>query len=105
MSNQKASQTIRVSDGAIEYTWPVTVTTATGNDISTDPVAISLGSINVPGVWATTGVVITHPSLSSVTVQMLVSAATVTPGVYYVWVKVTDSAETVVRNTGRIVIE
>lgn len=95
------SQKIDVSNGATEYTWPVTITETTGKDISTDTIQISLGTANTPGTW-TTGV-LTRPAASSATVKLLVTNS-VTPGTYYVWVKVADSPEIIPRKAHRVTV-
>lgn len=95
------TQTIAVSNGATEYTWPVTVTETTGKDISGDTVQVSLGTYGAPGTW--TSGVLTRPTASSATVKLLVTN-TVTPGTYYVWVKVSDSPEIVPRRAHRVTV-
>lgn len=92
-------QIINVSLGAAEYTQPVTITESNGANISGDSVQISLGSYNAPGAWVNG--VLTRPSISSATIKMLVDNS-VSPGVYYVWVKVTDTPEIAPRRALRV---
>lgn len=87
-------QEINVSGGAAEYTWPATVTETGGKDISGDAVQISLGTWDAPGVWKTA--VLDHPTPSTVTAKTLIDSS-VTPGVYFVRVKITDAPESVPR--------
>lgn len=95
-------QTVAVSQGAIEYTWPTTITATDGDDITGDTVAVSLGTYTAPGAWQAPDT-ITHPTPSSVVVQILVGAATPT-GSYYLWVKVSDSPEVVPRRAAKITV-
>lgn len=97
------TQTVLVTDAAIEYTWPTTLTELAGADISGDAVAIGLGTwTDPPAVWADNPV-ITHPTPSSVTVQMLIDSS-IAPGTYYVWVRVTDSPEIVPRRGHQVIV-
>ncbi len=98
------SQTILTSApaGAVEYTWPLTVTEATGKDISGDTVLVSLGTYAEPGTWAAPDV-ITRPTPSSVVVQKLIDN-TVTPGIHWLWIVISDSPERVPRRGDRVTV-
>lgn len=95
------SQTVNVTAGATEYTWPLTLTEVNGVDISADTVQISLGSYDQPGDW--TAPVADHPTTSSVTVKLLIDDS-VDVGEYWVWVKITDSPEIVPRRGDRVTV-
>lgn len=93
------SQTIRVSDGAVEYSWPMTITATDGDDITADTVQVSLGTYSDPATWVTP--VITRPTPSSATVKLLIDDTTPV-GTYWLWCKVSDSPEVVPRRGARI---
>lgn len=99
-STRPPTQTIAASIGAVEYTWPFTITETTGKDISGDAAQISLGTYAAPGPWVTG--VVTRPTPASVVVKLLVSG--VAPGTYYVWGRVTDSPEVVPRRGHCVVV-
>lgn len=82
-------QVIKVSIGGARYVGG-TITETTGKDISADTVQVALGTATTPGTWQTPDVITAN--VSSVTVKYLVTNA-VTPGVYYVWAKITDTPE------------
>lgn len=44
-------QTIRVSAGESDYTWPTRLTELTGEDISSDVAQMSIGTRDAPGSW------------------------------------------------------
>lgn len=105
-------QTIDLTAGAVEMTLPRTITETSGEDISNDPVVVSLGSWTEPGAWVTpdrltrgtteVGDVLQH----WVVVQLLIGG-TLKPqvGDYWLWTKITDDPEVVPRRTsGRITI-
>lgn len=102
-----ADQTIDVTAGAVEYCYPRMITAqpkADGQpvDLREDVVLVSLGSALTPGDWVAPDI-IDRPDNSTVIVQLLISADDAPPGVYWLWVKVADSSETVPRRTpGRI---
>lgn len=99
------TQVIAVSLGAIEYTWPLTITEASGKDISSVTVELSLGSQTQPGVWKSPDVD-TQDGTSTRTVQLLVGAASVlTPGDYWLWSKITDFPEVAPRRHEMITIQ
>jgi hypothetical protein len=97
-------QTIDLSGGAVEYTYPVTITASPKADglpvdISADPVKMSLGTFTEPGSWLDSDIT-EHPSTAQAVVQLLIGTA-LRPavGTYWLWVKVTDSAEIVPRRS------
>lgn len=96
------TQTINVTGGGQEYTWPITVTETNGKDISGKTVQVSLGTYTAPGTWASAAV-LTRPTPSSATVQLLINSSTPV-GRYHVWVKVSDSPEVVPRKGHRIMV-
>jgi hypothetical protein len=94
-------QEIKVSGGAVEYTWPTTVSEVNAADISADSVRISLGSYTEPGTWSNG--IVERPTASSATIKLLVDNTT-TLGYYWVWVSVGDGPETVIRRGARIYV-
>lgn len=128
-----SDQTIAVySAGAVENTLPRTIYETSGDDISADPVYVSLGSWTAPGVWVTPDSVtrgtITVADYRARTGQqpettdgtpladdMLLHWVAMTleiggalkplAGYYWLWTKITAAPETVPRRTsGRITI-
>jgi hypothetical protein len=97
------TQTVLVSQGAVEYSWPVTVRETTGDDISADPVRLSLGTYTEPGTWVIPAVDEPQTDTSTRVAQMLIDA-TVPPGTYHLWVRVTDTPEVVPRRAHKIVV-
>lgn len=97
------SQTILVSDpaGAVEYTWPTTITA--DHDISADTVQVSLGSYSEPASWVTPDVDDAQTDVNTRVVQKLVTSA-VNPGTYYLWVRLTDNPEVVPRRGHKLVV-
>ena len=95
-------QTFDLTDGATEYTFPVTITETTGKDISGDSIVVSFGTANQAGTWFTPDV-LTRPTVSSAVVQVLVGAGTpngaLSAGSYFLWWKVTDTPEVVPRRS------
>jgi len=45
------SQTINLTGGAVEYTFPLTIIEVTGKNISTNVIQLSLGTDTAVGVW------------------------------------------------------
>lgn len=97
-------QTIDVSAGAVEYTYPVTITASPKADglpvdISADLVQVSLGGFSEPGSWVNADLT-EHPTTAQAVVQLLVGG-TLKPavGTYWLWVKVTDSPEVIPRRS------
>lgn len=102
-----STQTIRVTSGAAEYTWPVTITEATGKDISGDVVRVSLapspGGYTAAGTWVPPSVDAAQANHATRVVQLLVDSTTAA-GVYWLWVKVTDSPEQVPRRALKVIV-
>ena len=98
-------QTIAVSLGAVEYTWPLTITEATGKDISADTVRLALGGYTAPGTWQAPDVDTPQAVKSQRVVQMLIgSTLKPTAGDYWLWFQITDTPEIAPRRESHIVI-
>lgn len=98
------NQTISISAGAVEYTYPLTITETTGKDISHATIQLSLGSYTAPGTWQTPDTD-TTPVVSQRVVQMLVGdTLKPPPGDYFLWSRVTDTPEIAPRQHDRITI-
>lgn len=100
-----SDQTIDLSAGAVEYTYPRTVTETSGVDITTDQVLVSLGTWDAPAGWVVPDV-LDHPAPSTAVAQLLIGASLKpAPGPYYLWTQVSDAPEVVPRRSpGRITI-
>jgi hypothetical protein len=89
-------QTINVSAGDFEYTWASGLREKIGKDISNDAVEVSVStSSSLPGQWVAPSLKI-NPTPNEVRVSVYVDA-TYAPGTYYLWIKVSDTPEQVVR--------
>lgn len=98
-------QTIRLSAGALEYTFPLTITEKTGKDISADTITLSLGTYNAPGDWQTPDTDPPQDTTSQRVVQLLVGGTlSPDPGTYYLWSLVNDEPEQIPRRNQKIVI-
>ena len=99
------SQTINLTGGAVEYTFPLTITEVTGKDISANVIQLSLGTDTAVGVWYAPDTDVTQAVTYQRVVQLLVGM-TLAPavGVYWLWSKVTDAPETVPRRHGKVTI-
>jgi hypothetical protein len=120
-------QTINLSAGAVEDTYPRTITETTGEDTSADPVFVALAPWGGALTWvapstltrSTTTVAeynATNPAellalpdatvLHQTTVALLIGdTLKPAPGNFYLWTKVTDAPEVVPRmSPGRITI-
>jgi hypothetical protein len=95
------TQTIRVSDGAIEYTFESTL--HADHDISGDTIVMSLGSSTAPDSWVAPSVDEPQTDNTTRVVQLLVDDAT-EPGTYYLWLRLTDTPEVVPRRGHRVVV-
>lgn len=95
-------QVIDLSDGAEEYTFPVTITETTGKDISADSIVVALGTAtSAGGTWFAPDV-LTRPTVSTAVVQVLIggsSGRVPAAGNYFLWWKVTDTPEIVPRRS------
>lgn len=86
-------QTIMVSEGAIEYTYPITITETTGKTISADTVDLALGTVYAP-YTARVPDKLTFPQSNQAVAQMLIGTTYVPPpGTYQLWWRITDSPE------------
>lgn len=91
-------RTIRTDLGAEEYL-AVEVTERTGQSLDTATIALSIGTADQPGDWATPDVV-EHDGASLVA-KLLVTSDTPRIEAGYVWVKVGDNPETLPRRCDR----
>lgn len=98
------SQIINVSGGAIEFTWPITITETTGLDISSDEILVNLGSFLSPvGAWYTPKLL--RPTRDSGTFRLLIGKDVVpAAGDYYIWISVQDSPELIIRRGPKLTI-
>lgn len=97
-------QTIAVTAGAVEYTWPLTINEQAGKDITADVVSLALGTYTTPGTWHTPDVD-TSPTPSSRVVQLLIGPTiTAAAGDFYLWWRVGDTPETTIRRGPRITV-
>lgn len=98
-----ATQTILVSNpaGAIEYTWPTTITA--DHDIHSDTVQVSLGTAAEPGSWVAPTIDPPQNDVKTRVVKLLVNNST-EPGTYWLWVRLTDNPEVVPRRGHKIVV-
>lgn len=103
MSN---TQYIDLTNGAVEYTWPLTISETTGKNIAADVIVLSLGTESTPGTWRSPDVDPAQTDHSQRVVQMLVGGTGFVglAGTYFLWSKVTDTPEVVPRRHGRVVI-
>lgn len=92
------TQVIMVSSGAIEFTWPVTIIEANGQDISQDAIKVSLGSYASPDVWLEPDADDAQEIKSQRVIQLLIGdVLRPEKGTYYLWSQVGDGPETVIR--------
>jgi len=96
MSALSRTQAIAVSAGASEYTWALTITERAGEDISTSPVMLALGTESAPGGWRAPDTSRQGVTTAQRVVQLLVDEQT-PAGTYYLWWELTDATETIVR--------
>lgn len=86
--------TIYVTAGATEFV-TATITETSGKDISADPVALSLTLTgDEPGDWIVPELV--SADVNTVVVRCLVGG-TFAPGRYFLWARIGDSPEVVIR--------
>lgn len=99
------TQTIDLSAGAVEYTYPLTITESTGKDISADTITLSLGTYDAPGQWQAPDTDPPQDTTSQRVVQLLVGADLKPDlGTYYLWSLVNDGPERVPRRNQKVVI-
>ena len=100
------TQTIALSAGAIEYTYPLTITEKTGKDISGVTILLSLGTYQAPGdTWQAPDVDQPGDTTAARVVQLLIGdALKPAAGTYYLWSKVTDAPEVMPRRNSDIKI-
>ena len=80
------SQTINVTAGAVEYTYPLTITETTGKDISADAIQLSLGTDTAVGTWYAPDTDPTQAVTYQRVVQLLVGGSFVPAvGTYWLW--------------------
>jgi hypothetical protein len=85
------TQTVFVSAGAAKYVG-AKISDKNGDDISADPVSMSLGTYTTPGTWVTPSVDTPQTDTSTRIVKLLVNSSTPL-GAYYLWVRITDNPE------------
>jgi hypothetical protein len=99
-----ATQNIYQSNGAVEYTWPLTITELQGEDISADTIQLALGTDTVPGAWKDPDTDDQGDSNSQRVVRLLIGALyQPAPGTYHLWWKIGDAPETPIRISTHIV--
>lgn len=101
-----SNQTIRLSQGAIEFTYVRTVSDLTKNDITGTTIFLCLGTYDTPsGAWQAPDA-LSNPKTYQADVQMLIGNSFIPqPGSYYLWVQLLDGPEVIERRTpDRIVI-
>lgn len=99
-------QTIDVTAGAVEYTWPIVVRELNGADISAVTIEVSFGSSAAPDTWQTPDVDDPQADAATRVVQILIGD-TLAPDAgddYYLWVRITDAPEVVPRRVARLAI-
>lgn len=95
-------QTIDTANGDVEYTWPLTLIETTGKDISGDTVQLSLGTYPAPGTWLDP-VEDTPADTSQRVVKLLIgNDPKPAPGTHYLWSKIGDTPETIIRRHQQI---
>lgn len=96
---------IDLANGASEYLW-LDYEDAEHNDITGDPVAISLGSYDTPGVWHPADLVEQNGKVWQVRAAILIGGSlTYPPGQYWAWVRLTDSPEVIPKRAGNLLVE
>jgi hypothetical protein len=96
---------IRTVTGGREYTWPLTITETTGEDITGDLIQLSLGTLDAPGEWKAPDTDTSSDDGASRTVQLLVGDTLRPPSnAYWLWSRVTDSPEVVPRRHDMVIV-
>ena len=99
------TQTINLTAGAVEYTWPLTITETTGKDITATTIRLCLGSYTAPGdTWLTPDTDTTDGTSSRVVQLLIGDELKPEAGNFWLWSKVTDAPETVPRRHGKVII-
>lgn len=98
-------RTIDLTNGAIEYLW-IDFQDAEKQDITTDPVTISLGSYDTPGAWHTANLVQQNGAVWKIRAALLIGSSLTYPvGIYYAWVRVTDLPEIIPKRADNMIVE
>jgi hypothetical protein len=100
------TQYVDLTNGAVEYTYPLTITETTGKNIAADVITLSLGTDTTPGTWRSPDTDPVQVNHAQRVVQMLIGGTGYVPlaGSYWLWSKVTDSPEVVPRRHCRVVV-
>jgi hypothetical protein len=98
-------RTIDCANGAVEYLW-LDFADAEQQDVTADPVAISLGTYETPGTWHPADLVEPNGAVWKIRAALLIgSTLTYPPGIYTAWVRVTDSPEVIPKRADNLLIE
>lgn len=91
-------QTIDLTAGAVEYTWPVTITETSGLDITSDEIQVSLGQGDQPSDTWLDPDLDSSPQPNQRVVQLQIgSALKPAPGTYWLWTRILDRGEVIPR--------
>lgn len=96
---------IDLANGAVENLW-LDYEDAERQNITADPVSISLGSYDTPGVWHAADLVEQNGAVWQVRAALLIGGSlTYPPGQYWAWVRLTDSPEIIPKRAGNLLVE
>lgn len=98
-------RTIDLTNGAIEYLF-VDFQDAEQQDITADPVSISLGSYDTPGVWHAADLIEQNGAVWKIRAGLLIGTTLTYPvGIYYAWIRLVDSPEVIPKRADNILVE
>lgn len=98
-------RTIDLSNGAIEYVW-VDFEDSQRHDITADPVSVALGTFDVPGTWHPADLVEGNGAVYKIRAGLLIGSALTYPaGLYYAWVRVTDTPEVIPKRADNMLVK
>lgn len=96
---------IDLGNGAVEYLF-IDFTDAAHNDLTGVPVSIALGSYQTPGTWHPADVVQQNGAVWKIRAGLLIGGVLTYPaGLYYAWIKLVDSPETIVSRSDNRLVE
>jgi hypothetical protein len=96
---------IDCAHGAVEYLF-VDFQDDNHQDITADPVSIALGTYDTPGAWHPADVVQQNGAVWKIRAGLLIGAAlTYPPGIYWAWVRLIDSPETLPRRIDTMFVQ
>lgn len=96
---------IDCAHGAIEYLF-VDFMDDNHQNITADPVSISLGTYGTPGAWHPADVVQQNGAVWKIRAGLLIGAALTYPaGTYWAWVRLTDSPEILPRRVDTMIVK